>query len=378
MTWHLLTGEYPPIIGGVSDYTFTMASSLGATGAEVHVWGPWTERAGPAASNVTVHPVLRSFSQSELQELDRALDSHPAPRVLFVQWTPQAFARRSLNVGFARWLSSRGRRSGDLVHLMVHEPFLPWSTRPSHLVGATVHRVMLTIAARRAAHVWVSTTTWIPMIRPFVPTHVPIDWLPIPGFMTPAAAPRTTSTEGAGIIGHFGTYSPLVVPLLERALDVVLERTSADVLLVGRDGDVFRRKFTATRPAVSDRIVATGAIGPDDVVAALGACDLMIQPYPDGITTRRSSAATALSLGIPIVTNAGHLTEDFWQASDAVAMVPAPDGRAVGERAAALLSDSDKRSELAAAGRELYRAHFAPPHAVALLTASIAATRHAA
>ena len=38
--WHLLTGEYPPSSGGVSDYTRALACELARRGLDVHVWCP--------------------------------------------------------------------------------------------------------------------------------------------------------------------------------------------------------------------------------------------------------------------------------------------------------------------------------------------------
>ena len=42
--WHLVTSEYPPDIGGVSDYTAQLARALAGAGDEVHVWCPGEAR----------------------------------------------------------------------------------------------------------------------------------------------------------------------------------------------------------------------------------------------------------------------------------------------------------------------------------------------
>jgi glycosyltransferase involved in cell wall biosynthesis len=377
MSWHLITGEYPPAVGGVSDYTFTMAAALGTAGP-VHVWCPAVHGAAADSSNVTVHRILNTFSRSELRALGRELDSHPAPRELFVQWTPQSFGYRSLNVGFAAWLASRATRHHDVVHLMVHEPFLSSSSKPSRMVAAATHRLMLWLAARHAAHVWVSTSTWQPLIRPFVPARTPVDWLPVPAPVLPGHAEVPAPTRRAGLIGHFGTHSPLVTPLLEQALDVILEKSNANVLLVGRDSDMFLARFVEKRPAVRARVNATGVLPIDDIAPTLHKCDLMIQPYPDGVTTRRTSTLTLLSLGIPVVTNLGHLSEDFWATTGAVALAPAPDGTAIGDLAVSVLSDDGQRLALAGDGAELYDARFSPRHSIALLTGENGPDRHAA
>ena len=40
MQWHIITGEYPPKRGGVSDYTYLLARALAEAGEDVHIWTP--------------------------------------------------------------------------------------------------------------------------------------------------------------------------------------------------------------------------------------------------------------------------------------------------------------------------------------------------
>ena len=54
--WHLITGEYPPRLGGVSDYTRAVAAGLALNGCDVHVWCPDSGKP-PLDPGVTVHPV---------------------------------------------------------------------------------------------------------------------------------------------------------------------------------------------------------------------------------------------------------------------------------------------------------------------------------
>jgi glycosyltransferase involved in cell wall biosynthesis len=80
----------------------------------------------------------------------------------------------------------------------------------------------------------------------------------------------------------------------------------------------------------------------------------MIQPYPDGITTRRTSAMAALSHGRPVVTNQGVLTEPIWSSSSAVAIVPEHDLRAFAESVSGLLNNNLERAQLGLKAKELY------------------------
>src|SRR5262249_55884977 len=89
--WHLVTGEYPPNPGGVSDYTAGLAAALAAAGQAVHVWAPGAARLpGPEPSGVEVHRIAR-FSPLGLGRLDRELDRFASPRTILIQYVPHAF-----------------------------------------------------------------------------------------------------------------------------------------------------------------------------------------------------------------------------------------------------------------------------------------------
>src|SRR5258706_11721285 len=95
--WPLLTGEYPPRPGGVSDYTRIVAEGLADRGCDVHVWCPAAADPPPSHRGVTIHPVAGVWSSGDLRRLTAEIDALPGPRRLVVQWVPHAFGRRSLN-----------------------------------------------------------------------------------------------------------------------------------------------------------------------------------------------------------------------------------------------------------------------------------------
>jgi glycosyltransferase involved in cell wall biosynthesis len=103
------------------------------------------------------------------------------------------------------------------------------------------------------------------------------------------------------------------------------------------------------------------------VAAALRACDIALQPYPDGVTTRRTSVMAALANAVPTVTTRGALTEPVWNETAAVRIVPAGDPHALSEAAHVLLRDEEARTTLGLAGKQAYDACFAVRHAVRAL-----------
>jgi glycosyltransferase involved in cell wall biosynthesis len=116
-----------------------------------------------------------------------------------------------------------------------------------------------------------------------------------------------------------------------------------------------------------DRITAPGDLDPVFLSHRLQACDLLIQPYPDGASSRRTTLMSALAHGIPVVTTIGHLSESFWDDSDAVATAPVGDIAALSRVVAELLRDSQRRRTMAAAARSLYEERFSLPHVIEAL-----------
>jgi glycosyltransferase involved in cell wall biosynthesis len=172
--------------------------------------------------------------------------------------------------------------------------------------------------------------------------------------------------EGQPLAGHFGTYRPDIERLLTPALLALLSRTNANVLLAGHGSDHYHAWFTASFPAYQERVITTGTLPAFKLADTLSACDVLIEPYPDGISTRRGSAMTALALGLPVVTNLGRLSESLWtEGAVAIAESAAPD-QIAGETLR-LLADSERRIAISVHALELYHLRFDIRHTVAAL-----------
>lgn len=384
-TWHLLSADYPPTCGGVSDYTHLVAAGLAAEGDEVHVWCRFTPGVAPSLQGVHVHRILDRLGISDIVRLGQMLDEYQPQRRLLVQWVPHAFGFKSMNLPLCAWLWYRARVRGDHVEVMVHEPFLAFGEgtwRQSAV--AVVHRAMMVMLLGAARRVWVSIPKWEECVRPYLLwRRVPFAWLPIPSSVPPIATPKEASAirtklgvrDNTALIGHFGTYGRYVVQLLERLVPPLMAgEPSAVLLFMGRGGLQWCEGLIQTHPELRDRVRAVGPLPAPDLSCHLAACDLIIQPYPDGVSSRRTSAMAALAHGKPLVTNRGHLTEPFWSTCGAVSIAPAgPNAMcAMINAARRLLRLPQERTALGRAGAELYRRKFDVSYTVATLRAAAA------
>lgn len=375
--WHLITSEYPPQLGGVSDHTDLMAAALAAHGDEVHVWCPPCSGVHFPAKGVTIHRELGSASPPDLKRVSRQLDQFPAPRRILVQWVPHGYGYRSMNLAFCWWLWKRVRRRGDYVELMVHEPNLPFRALAwRQNAAALVHRAMLVPLLRAASRVWITIPAWEPRLRPYtMGRQVPFHWLPIFSnvpVVDDAGRVQEIRRQYAGgdrvLIGHFGTYGKAISALLEP----VLIKLAADshrytVLLVGDGSEQFRHLLVCKQPRLADLVQAAGKLPAHHLSCHLAACDLLIQPYPDGVSTRRGSFMAAISHGRPVVTTSGELTEPLWSQTDAVAVVPAGDTDAFVNRVRRFANNPEERHRTGCAAQKLYQERFDISHTVAAL-----------
>jgi glycosyltransferase involved in cell wall biosynthesis len=372
--WHLITGEYPPDPGGVADYTALVAAGLADRGCEVHVWcGGTDRRLESLPSGVTVHRVAGRFGPGGLARLGRELNRFPGPRTLLLQYTPHAFGWKAMNLPLCLWLLGRRAVHRDDVRVMFHEVAFPFVRRPlKHNLIAVVNRAMAAVLLAAARRAYVSIPGWSAHLDRFGGRRVPRAWLPIPANVPAAAAADAATVRdrltggdpGAAVVGHFGTFGPGVTDLLAPALGRILAaRADIRVLLVGRGADKFRAALADPRVTAADGLPA------DAAAAHLAACDLAVQPYPDGVSTRRTSAMAWLANGVPVVANLGPLSEPLWATDRVAAVAPSPDPAAVADLALRLLADPAERAAGGRRGRDYYDRHFAVGRTIDALVA---------
>jgi hypothetical protein len=293
-----------------------------------------------------------------------------------VQYTPYAFAARGINLALPLWL--RARASRERVTVMFHEVMYPVRAGQPlrHNLLGRAHRWMATMLVGAAHRALVSTPRWTRILRDSCGATCPIEWAPVPSNLPTAADParvadvRARFVQPAGLlVGHFGTYGPLIASLLAPIVRRLLADEGRRMILIGRGSRDFCVKLTASHPSLRGRLVATGVLREHETAAHLAACDLLVQPYPDGVTTRRSSIMAGLALGVPTVTNSGELTEALWADEAAVSLAPGPDPSSIIEHADALIGDAARRRALSPRARLLYRDRFAVERTVEILRA---------
>ena len=371
--WTILTCEFPPVCGGVGDYTAQLATAFVDAGDAVTVVCPPLTVQPVPSSGVELVVLEDVYGAAARAALDRYLAKRPT--TLLVQYVPTAFGMGGANVPFCRWLLARSRR-GDDVRVMFHEPYFEFGWTPIHQSPLSVaQRLMAMILLRASRQTYLSTDAWRRYLEPYSRLEAAFVTLPIPSAIPRCQRPQLSrerraaliGSNGGRLIGHFGTYGSHIAPMLQETLPHLLRAdASTHAVCVGAGSDKFVRSLLASEPGLQRQLHATGRADATTVAAVLAACDLLVQPYPDGVTTRRTSTMAGLANAKPVLTTSGALTEPVWAETGAVAMTPG-DPKAFVAAADRLLGDVIERGALALRGETTYRERFSLERTVDVL-----------
>ncbi len=315
----LVTGEYPPMQGGVGDYTRELGLALKTLGVEVHVL---TAKAAAAehsrsprdVAEPMVHAVVSRWgwwSWRALQDAAREIQ----PDVVHIQYQAAAYGMHpALNLAPARLLQSEVR-----PHLVVtfHDLRVPYLFPKA---GPLRRWVVLRLA--RAADVAIATNAADFQTLQSAGGIKILDLIPIGSNIQaqpPADYDRAAWRARLGVrpedvlMCYFGflnaskggeTLMLTLAELVRRGVSAYLIMVGGQVGASDPTNVVYleRVRQLTDRLGMAARVRWTGYIPEEEVSAHLLAADVCVLPYRDGASFRRGSLMAALAHGLPIVT----------------------------------------------------------------------------
>jgi len=338
----LITGEYPPVPGGVGDYTRELARALRARGHTVAVW---TDRRGEgeATPSVPVFRVVRRWDARAWFALGRSLSAWRPDGVL-LQYQAAAYGlggAMNLWPAVARlWLR------GVPIVVTFHDLRVPYLfPKAGPLRGWSVR-----FLARRADGVIVTNHEDEAVlrglgIRPLWRIPIGSNILPPPDLPpAPEARRRLRLPPDLPLIGFFGFLHPSkgFDALLEAAAALAREGMPVGILHIGAPvapSDPSQRDYAAwcrrriAELGLLERVWETGYRPPEEISLAFAAVDLCALPYRDGVSFRRGTLMAALAHGRAIVSTCPRVPIPELRDGENIALVPPGD---VGALAAAI------------------------------------------
>lgn len=386
----MVTGEYPPAVGGVGDYTRLLSLSLHALGYSV---GVLTTAVTSAPKNecgeISVSRSVRTWGPECLGAVASEARSMGAD-VVHLQYQAAAYQLR----GYANILPAylRLRIPNLKVVTTFHDLLVPYLfPKAAGLRRAAV------MALDRFSDLSVLTNPedlrrlggpaggkrW--MIR--LGSNVPL--LADSSFdRAQWRATRLGADDDTLVLGYFGLLNhskgvDLLIDALVQISDLV---PSAKLVIIG--GGVGATDPTNQESAKSllrmidgtgmaSRVIHTGFLPPAEASAYLLSSDICVLPFRDGASLRRGSLLAALEHGRPVVTTVPEHDEPLLREGEAVLMVSRDDPGAIAETVVSLWRDQDRMASLsrgasalaarfswsgiAGAHSRLYDSMFAPP-----------------
>ena len=323
MEWHVITGEYPPQLGGVSDYTHQVSREFAKGGDRVHVWAPATHLEAFHEETAQVHALPAGFGVRWLRELDRQLRSYPSRRNILIQYVPHMYGWKSMNLAFCWWIFMQRKQN---VCVMFHEVAFPFRSgqRFRHGFLAIVHRMMAWVILRSVRHSFTSTEPYFALLQTLGNNETPISMLricsniPQESYQSDSLPARKEAGEsGLFTLGIFSSFGAALNEFLEPRIGCLLENPKLRVLLLG-PGESLRESLAKQYPQAADRISSTGRLHVTQVPEHMRRCDALLQLYPDGASAARGTLIGAIASGLPVVTSSGPITDKFLLDSEAM------------------------------------------------------------
>ncbi len=309
-----VTGEYPPMPGGVGAYTHELAKALRGLDVQVSVLTAEAAADPSVAANpqgVRVLPVARRWDWS-LWRLAANLAQEAQCDWLHVQYQTAAFAMHPAVNLAPRFWQRQGRAVAWTYHDLLPPYLLPkigsrvrtWVTmRPGQTADLTIatnenDRLRLAAAGIQAA---------------CIPIGSNISGL----WLTAAERADWRSRQGYAaddlLLAYFGFLNRskgglTLIKALER---IVQARPDAQLLMIGEQvgaSDATNNRYRSEVQTLiaglglQDRVRWSGSLPEAEVAAALNACDVLLMPYVDGASLRRGTLMAGLANGCAIVT----------------------------------------------------------------------------
>jgi glycosyltransferase involved in cell wall biosynthesis len=278
----------------------------------------------------------------------------PAPRWVLLQYNPFRFGRAGFAPSVVRDVARLRRRSHAPLAVMVHEAWIEMTDAKSSLIGAW-QRAQLRTLLRYADAVLTSTEALAREIgRGAVHVPVPANITPVP--TSHVAARERLGLDGRLAVALFGQDHP------SRALDHAEAAIAALAEVHGHDRLAILNLGAGAPPLGIPRgvdVSSPGRLSNDELSLRLWASDIVLLPFTDGVSTRRSTLMAALAHGRPVLGSRGHNTDALLaQATDAMVLTRADDRAAFTRAAVKLTSDPVRLRAVGDAGRRLYESRF--------------------
>lgn len=367
----LVTGEYPPMQGGVGAFTQELARAFHAAGHEVHVITNREARpaGGKRSPGTAREPVDIGFAQLHprvgrwrLPSLDVVADIclRYELEVMNLQYQPAAYNMNSAAINLLPWRLRHVTTTIATFHDL-RVPYLFPKAGP-------LRQKAVTFLAQHADGVIATNQPDASALQQL--TARPLVQIPI-GSNIKAYTPHAVEiAEVRGqldlapddiLLAYFGFLNEskgadtLLAALaqLEPRYHLVFVGGQTGASDATNAGFLEQIKAMVGQLGLDQRVHWTGFLSDGRVSAHLHAATAVVLPYKDGVSLRRGTLMAALAHGRPVITTKPHAVDPALQDNDALVLVPPEDPGQLAAAIRAVSNDPQFQANLATAARAL-------------------------
>lgn len=271
-----------------------------------------------------------------------------------LQYNPFAYGRAGIAPSVVPYALALRRRTEGPLAVMVHEAWIDIDGLRSGLIGGW-QRAQLRALLSFADVILTSTEALARELGPRA-QHVPVAATITPAAISPPVARESLGLSDRLVVTLLGRGNPSrALADAEAALAAIAALHGAErltVLNLGADAPPIALPAGAA-------LRTPGHVGSEELSTWLYASDLVLLPFTDGLSTRRTTLMAALAHGLPVVGIRGRNTDRVLaDHPQALVLVPAGDRGAYADAAADLAADPARRRAVGDAGRRLYETAF--------------------
>jgi glycosyltransferase involved in cell wall biosynthesis len=363
----LVTGEYPPMEGGVGAYTQELAKALAQLGHQVHIITSHEARSEPKTRKfwdpqkpvdlgyAYLHPLINRWWWSATSRIARiAVDNDL--NVVNLQYQAVAYSMRVPAINFLPWRLRELTKTIVTFHDLRHPYLFPKAGRfrPAvvrHLafsaegVIVTNREDYLTLADRgldkdKLARIPIGSN-----IRAIIPSNKAV-----------LKIRNQLGLENEDqVLGYFGfVNSSKGADILIRALSKL--PPNIHLLFIGaqtgssdpKNNETFHSQLIGmiNELGIGGRVHWSGFLADEDVSACMHVIDLMVLPYRDGVSLRRGTLMATLAHGRPLLSTYSTSQLPELINGQNVWLVAVDDPDALKDAIDMLLADPERRTRL--------------------------------
>ncbi len=374
----LVTGEYPPMEGGVGAFTAELAKALHELGHTVHIITSRKARPSDAPRTFTstwepiplpfaqLHPRIQGWRWPSLAVIADIVLRHELD-VVNIQYQPAAFNMNSAAINFLPWRLKNVVKTAVTFHDLRVPYLFPKAGRlrqtAVNFLARSAHGVIATnpadfdalqaifqrkgAAAQRVAQIAIGSN-----ITVHPTNHIEISEIRHSLGLQPQDI----------LLGYFGFLNE------SKGADTLIEAVAQLdgrfhlVFIGGQTGasdttnnqaflDGLRAQIAAL--GLTERVHWTGFLSDARVSAHLQAADMLVMPYRDGASLRRGTLMAALAHGRPLITTTPTAATPQLIAGENCCLVPVGDVAALATAVQTLSHDAELRQKLGQGAAQL-------------------------